>query len=172
MKCNNCGHEMPDNSKFCPSCGKAVVDAQAAPALKADAQEKETQVPAKQEPNKKGGILKIIGGVVGALVLLSVIGSCMSGNKDSKGNSTTLERTYVYHLLSGEFGLTRDKLVQFAIAGGFNLEETNTLLKYGHMAPLYARDTRDAVLIYSLNRKLSLMDTNQALEELGHKLLK
>ena len=85
---------------------------------------------------------------------------------------SALERTYVYHLLSGEFGLTRDKLVQFAIAGGFTLEETNTLLKYGHLAPLYARDTRDAVLIYSLNRKLSLMDTNQALEELGHKLLK
>ena len=57
---------------------------------------------------------------------------------------SSLERSYVYHLLSGEYGLTRDKLIQFAIIGGFSLEETNKLLKYAHMATLYARDTRDA----------------------------
>lgn len=85
---------------------------------------------------------------------------------------SSLERSYVYHLLSGEVGLTRDKLIQFAIIGQFDLCETNTLLKYSQEAQLYARDTRDAVLIYCLNQKLSLIETNQTLDELGHKLLK
>lgn len=85
---------------------------------------------------------------------------------------SSLERSYVYHLLSGEYGLTRDKLIQFAIIGGFSLEETNKLLKYAHMATLYARDTRDAVLIYSLQQKMSLIDVNLTLDELGHEPLK
>lgn len=85
---------------------------------------------------------------------------------------SALERSYVYHLLSGEYGLTRDKYIQFAIVGGFTLEETNKLLKYAHMATLYARDTRDAVLIYCLQQKLSLIDVNMTLDDLGHEPLK
>lgn len=86
--------------------------------------------------------------------------------------SSSLERSYVYHLLSGEVGMTRDKLLQFAIIGGFSLAETNNLLKYGHVAQLYARNPRDAVLIYSINQKLSLIETNQTLDDLEHDILK
>lgn len=82
-----------------------------------------------------------------------------------------LERSYVYHLLSGEYGLTRDKLLQFAIIAGFTLEESNTLLKYAHLAALYPRDTRDAALIYCFQQKLSLLETNMTLNELGHNSL-
>lgn len=85
---------------------------------------------------------------------------------------SSLERSYVYHLLSGEVGMTRDKLIQFAIIGGFTIDETNNLLKYGQEAQLYARDTRDAVIIYSFNHKLSLLETNQALDDLEHNILK
>lgn len=83
-----------------------------------------------------------------------------------------LERSYVYHLIGGEIRMKRDKLIQFAIIGGFSLEETNTLLKYGQEAQLYARDTRDAVIIYGINQKLSLIETNSTLDELGHEILK
>ena len=68
--------------------------------------------------------------------------------------------------------MTRDKLIQFAIIGGFTIDETNNLLKYGQEAQLYARDTRDAVIIYSFNHKLSLLETNQALDDLEHNILK
>lgn len=85
---------------------------------------------------------------------------------------SSLERSYIYHLLSGEVGMTRDKLIQFAIIGKFTLEETNTLLKYGQEAKLYARDTRDAVIIYSFNQRFSLIETNQALDDLDHNILK
>lgn len=68
--------------------------------------------------------------------------------------------------------MKRDKLIQFAIIGGFSLEETNTLLKYGQEAQLYARDTRDAVIIYGINQKLSLIEKNSTLDELGHEILK
>lgn len=82
-----------------------------------------------------------------------------------------LERTHIYHLLSGKLGLTRDKLIQFALVGRLNLQEVNTLLKYARFAQLYARDSRDAVLIYAFQQQLSLRDTNQALAELEHRLL-
>lgn len=85
---------------------------------------------------------------------------------------SSLERSYVYHLLSGEYGLTRDKYIQFAIVGGFSLEEINKLLKYAKMATLYARDSRDAILIYGLQQKMSLIDINMTLDELGCELLK
>jgi len=85
---------------------------------------------------------------------------------------SVLERSFVYHLIGGEVGLTRDKLLQFAIIGSFTLEETNRLLKYGHVAQLYARDPRDAVIIYSLNQGLSLIETNTTLDDLSHEPLK
>src|SRR5574344_537125 len=41
-----------------------------------------------------------------------------------------LERTFGYHLLSGEKTMTRDKLLFFAFAGKLDLEQTQQLLKY------------------------------------------
>jgi len=78
-----------------------------------------------------------------------------------------LERTFGYHLLSGEKTMTRDKLLLFAFAGKLNLEQTQQLLKYAGLGMLYARDKRDGVLIYALNKHYSVYEMEKLLEDLG-----
>ena len=74
-----------------------------------------------------------------------------------------ISRTYAYQLLNGLRQPGRDNAIVLCIAGGFDLDETNrclTLLKTGI---LYAKDPRDAIIIYSITNKMSLEDTNALL---------
>lgn len=75
-----------------------------------------------------------------------------------------LERTYAYHILSGKKSFSRDKIIIFSIVANFSLSEVQNLLKYAKEAALYPRDRRDSIIIYALNNKLSLMETNEILE--------
>lgn len=81
--------------------------------------------------------------------------------------NTGIERTFAYHLLSGAKKFTRDKLLIFAIAANLTIEETQTLLKYAGEGALYARDPRDGAIIYALNQKLSIDNTNEFLYRLS-----
>lgn len=83
-----------------------------------------------------------------------------------------LERSYVYHLLSGEKKLTRDKLIMLAIIGKFNLKQLNNLLKFAGVATIYPKNKRDMVLQYIFEKQLSLYDANICLLELGAEELK
>lgn len=87
-------------------------------------------------------------------------------------NQTSLERSYVYHLLSGEKKLTRDKLIMLAIIGKFSLEQLNNLLKYAGVATIYPKNKRDMVLQYIFEKQLSLYDANICLLALGVEELK
>lgn len=83
-----------------------------------------------------------------------------------------MDEKYGYHLLSGSRGLSREKALQLTLGAGFTLEETNTFLKYAKLAPLYSRNRWDAAIIYALNRRLSIIDTNILLDELGLQIFK
>ncbi len=62
----------------------------------------------------------------------------------------------------------RDLIIRFCIAGHFLLDETNRALKLYGMAPLYARDKRDACLIVAINnRKYDLYELDSLLKEHG-----
>ncbi len=76
---------------------------------------------------------------------------------------------YGYKLISGEkHTVRRDVILRLAIAAGFSLEETQRALKLYGMAPLYARDVRDAALIIALNRSFrSVERTNEYLGSYG-----
>lgn len=87
-------------------------------------------------------------------------------------NQTSLERSYVYHLLSGEKKLTRDKLIMLAIIGKFSLKQLNNLLKYAGVATIYPKNRRDMVLQYVFEKQLPLYDANICLLELGVEELK
>ena len=80
--------------------------------------------------------------------------------------NTGLERTFAYHLLAGRKTFTREKLLIFAIAAQLSIEETQTLLKYAGEGKLYARDTRDGMVIHALNHKLDIWKTNDLLREM------
>ena len=62
----------------------------------------------------------------------------------------------------------RDPIIRLCIAGHFNLEEINRALKLYGMAPLYAKDRRDASLIVSINNRIyDLADIDDILESQG-----
>ncbi|MDO4179577.1 MAG: hypothetical protein Q4D21_10410 [Phascolarctobacterium sp.] len=72
-----------------------------------------------------------------------------------------------YHYLDGRKRLTRDRALCLSLAVHMSLEEVNTFLKYLGLAQLYARDRRDAIVIFAINKKYSVHDTNAALYEAG-----
>ncbi len=86
-------------------------------------------------------------------------------------NRAVLESSYCHQIFKGSRTPSRDKVIQLAFGFGFDLEDTQRLLKIGQYSLLYPRIKRDAVLIFCINRKRSIIETQALLHELGLKLL-
>lgn len=82
-----------------------------------------------------------------------------------------IPRTYAYQIFQGSKQAGRDKILQLAIAIKLNLEETNRLLTVAHHNHLYAKQQRDAILIFGISKQYSLMQINELLDEFHHELL-
>ena len=86
--------------------------------------------------------------------------------------AANLHKSYGYELFSGKKEMpSRDVMRRLAIAMGLDLDETQKLLKYSELPPLYARNSRDSVIIFAINNKKSVINCNLLLEELGLKSL-
>lgn len=74
-----------------------------------------------------------------------------------------LDRAYVYQIFSGEKTPSRDKLI--AIAFGLSLSdgEAQKMLKLSGNRELYARDKRDALILFALQRKKNILEANDLL---------
>ena len=77
------------------------------------------------------------------------------------------ERSYFYHILSGQKTPSRNILLRVCLCLHATLSETNQALRYGGHAMLYPKVRRDALLIFAINHKLSMRETNQKLLEEG-----
>lgn len=82
-----------------------------------------------------------------------------------------LQRNYGYQIFSGERTPSRDKLLSLCIAMSLTPEETHSLLCATGYADLYPKNKRDSILIFSLEKHLNLLDTNELLYDLGEKTL-
>lgn len=82
-----------------------------------------------------------------------------------------LGRTYVYKIFSGEKVPSRDKLLAIAYGLGLSDAETQQMLKLSGNRELYARDARDALILFSLQRKESILEVNERLDEHGFAIL-
>lgn len=78
-----------------------------------------------------------------------------------------IERTYCYQILNGRKRPGRDKILAIALALNLNVEETQKVLRIAKEGDLYAKDKRDCILIFALNHKYNLIDTNQLLNHYG-----
>ena len=84
-----------------------------------------------------------------------------------------ISRSYLYQLIPAKDtppktiknNPDRKLLLAIAIALKFSVDETQHLLKYADEPELYPRRKFDAVIIYSLERRLRLVDTNILLAE-------
>lgn len=78
-----------------------------------------------------------------------------------------MDRTYAYQLFNGTRRPTREFLVLFAMTLKLDQRETQRLLKIAGRPSLYARDRRDAGILYVLNHGLTPGEADTLLRDLG-----
>ena len=78
-----------------------------------------------------------------------------------------LDRSYAYQLFNGTRRPTRNFLLLFSLALGLEEPEAQRLLKIAGRPPLYARDRRDAGVLYALSHGLSPEEADGLLRSLG-----
>lgn len=79
-----------------------------------------------------------------------------------------LDRAYVYQIFSGEKTPSRDKLIAIAVGMRLSDSETQKMLKLSGNRELYAKDERDTIILYALQRKKNIFEINELLT--GHNL--
>ena len=76
---------------------------------------------------------------------------------------SNLNKSYVYQIFRGKKYPSRDKVIALAFGLELNADETQSLLKQAGFRELYPRDVRDALLLFAINQKMSIIDTNEIL---------
>lgn len=77
--------------------------------------------------------------------------------------NSLLDRVYVYQIFSGKKTPSRDKLIALAFGLCLSDEETQKLLKLSGNRELYARDERDVLILFALQRKKTIFEVNELL---------
>lgn len=75
-----------------------------------------------------------------------------------------LDRAYVYQIFSGERRPSRDKLLALSFGLRLTADETQKMMKLSGNRELYARDQRDAVILFALQHHKTIMETNELLD--------
>lgn len=78
-----------------------------------------------------------------------------------------IERHYAYQILSGTKTPSRDKLLMFCLGLGMTAEESQHFLLECSAPLLYAKNKRDNVVLFALENKLTVIEINELLYELG-----
>ena len=81
-----------------------------------------------------------------------------------------LDRSYGYQLFNGTRRPSREFLLRLALLLKLGEEEAQRLLKIAGRQPLYARNRRDAAVLYALTHELTMEKTDELLESLGEGL--
>lgn len=97
-------------------------------------------------------------------------------NKVSKTDAvkrSNLENHYAYEIFreTKDKNLSRNKIIMLCIAMEADLEQTRKLLLKKQYAPLYPKNERDSIIIFGLQRKLSIIDINNLLYDKGFEIL-
>ena len=82
-----------------------------------------------------------------------------------------LDRGYGYQMLNGTRRPTREFLILLSLALELGEAEAQRLLKLAGRPPLYARNRRDAAVLYGLSHGLGLEAADELLGELGEERL-
>lgn len=78
---------------------------------------------------------------------------------------------YIYQVFRGIKNPGRDVILCIALAMGLDLDKTAYLLRVARMPLLDARNRRDSVIIFAIERKMSVPDTNDTLYQLHEECL-
>ena len=79
---------------------------------------------------------------------------------------------YAYHIFSSDRkNPSRPKVLALGLAMQLNLDELQYLLKYAKQNPLYPRNPWDSVVIFAVEHRLNVSETNELLHRAGETLL-
>lgn len=82
-----------------------------------------------------------------------------------------LQRNYGYQIFSGERTPLRDKVLALCIAMQLSVREVHELLCATGYPDLYPKNERDSIIIFALERGLTVTQTNELLYEMGEALI-
>lgn len=82
-----------------------------------------------------------------------------------------INETFGYQIFKGQRNPSRDKVLQLAFAMRCSLIETNRLLQAAGVNELYCKDRRDAIILFCIDRGLSLQETDEELYRFGETTL-
>ena len=82
-----------------------------------------------------------------------------------------IEQTHGWYAFNGKRGLGRDNTLKLAFAFGLDVRHANRLLQAAGTNALYAKNRRDAILIYCLEHSCTLQQANDTLYEFGEECL-
>lgn len=92
-------------------------------------------------------------------------------NKSQIIEASCIPRTYAYQIFKGIRKPGRDKLLAMCLAIGLNLQESQQALCLSSLGGLYPKKKRDAIIIFAINKGLSVMETNDLLYEMNESIL-
>ena len=78
---------------------------------------------------------------------------------------------YAYQVFEGRKNASRNKLIRLAMAFPLTVDETNRLIRSGGYNELYVRNKRDVLIIYSIENKNGVGETNELLYSNGEELI-
>lgn len=87
-------------------------------------------------------------------------------------NKADFSYCYFYEVINGRKMPTKDKVVRLALAMKMNMDECQEALKISGRSPLYPKVRRDSILIYAVEKQLSIMQCNILLEKNNEEGLK
>lgn len=82
-----------------------------------------------------------------------------------------LAGNYLYQVFNGLKSPGRDKLIQIALGFPLTLEETQYLLRLGGHSELYVRNSRDAFLMFAIEKRYEIQRVNALLDANQKELL-
>lgn len=82
-----------------------------------------------------------------------------------------LNREYAYDILSGRKNPTRSKVLALCLSMQLSIEEAQRLLRVSGYPQLYAKSKCESVILFALQNHLTVLETNQLLDEMGFAIL-
>lgn len=83
----------------------------------------------------------------------------------------SISRSLAYQIFSGQRSPNRNLLIRLALIMKLDVAQTQRLLRIAKRGELYPRIQRDAAIIFCIQNKYSLIDTNELLESLNEAIL-
>lgn len=92
--------------------------------------------------------------------------------KNTAINNSALNQIYGYQIFDGKRKKpSRNKLIQLIFGMGLDITDSQRLLKIAGVNELYPRVKRDSIIIFALNKKISLSECDELLFELGEETI-